>query len=51
MRWEGYRESWEVYRVSGEVGEPVTTWEPLEHVEDSIALREWKERAAASGSK
>ena len=52
VRWAGYHESWEVYRTSGEVGSPVETWEPLAHVEDSIALREWRERAAAaSGSK
>ena len=45
VQWEGYASSWEVYRTSGEVGDPISTWEPEVNLANSIALARWKKRA------
>ena len=42
VRWAGYRPSWEKWRVSGEVGGPIETWEPRLHLEGSEALVLWE---------
>ena len=50
VQWQGYDESWEAWRISGEVGEPVQTWEPLKHVRRTEAFKKWqraKQEAAA----
>ena len=45
VRWEGYHPSWEVYRATGNPGEPVTSWEPLSALVDNQALHTWREQA------
>ena len=42
VRWEGYRPSWERYRISGSKGDPLETWEPKINLEGSIALLRWE---------
>ena len=42
VRWEGYHPSWETYRATGNVGEPVTTWEPLSIMLNTEALHAWE---------
>jgi hypothetical protein len=42
VRWEGYHESWEVWRISGEVGSPLETWEPKKNMADTMALEAWR---------
>ena len=42
VRWEGYEVEWEAWRIQGEVGSPVETWEPLSHVRHTEAFRKWQ---------
>lgn len=46
VRWIGYDAAWEIYRSSGQVGEPIETWEPLSLVRDTLALQEWRAASA-----
>ena len=39
VQWEGYDASWEVYRATGNAGEPVTTWEPLSSLRNTEAYQ------------
>ena len=48
VRWAGYEESWEPWRIHGEVGSPLETWEPLAHVRNTDAFSAWRERASES---
>ena len=41
VRWQGYDPSWESWRITGEVGSPVETWEPLCHVRRTEAFLRW----------
>jgi hypothetical protein len=43
VRWSGYDPSWEGARISGEVGGPIETWEPLLLLAGTEALQEWRE--------
>ena len=43
VRWSGYDPSWEGARISGEVGGPIETWEPLLLLAGTEALKEWRE--------
>ena len=42
VRWEGYRPSWERWRISGSKGDPLETWEPKINLEHSLALERWE---------
>ena len=46
VRWAGYHPTWEAWRVAGQgqPGDPLQTWEPEDHLEDTIALFHWLER-------
>jgi hypothetical protein len=46
VRWAGYHESWEAWRLDGDVGDPVSTWEPESYLEETEALQDWKEQQA-----
>lgn len=46
VRWSGYDPSWELYRISGQPGEPIETWEPLTVLAGTQALRDWRVRQA-----
>ena len=46
VRWSGVDASWEAHRISGEVGEPIETWEYPCVVANTVALREWKAQKA-----
>lgn len=43
VRWAGYDASWEPWRISGQAGDPIETWEPARLLNGTLALREWKE--------
>lgn len=45
VRWEGYEEDWENWRIHGEVGSAVETWEPLCNVRKTQAYLRWQEAA------
>ena len=42
VRWAGYDASWEVFRINGQPGQPIETWEPLILVANTEALQDWK---------
>ena len=42
VRWQGYHPSWEAWRIEGQPGDPVITWEPEKNVIDSEAMWAWK---------
>lgn len=42
VRWAGYQPEWEVYRVQGEPGTALETWEPLLLVRNTEALQLWR---------
>ena len=44
VRWAGYDSAWEAWRIEGEVGEPLVTWEPLVNVRHTEALARWEEQ-------
>lgn len=42
VRWKpGYHPSWEPWRCSGQVGDPVETWEPVASLLNTEALERW----------
>ena len=48
VRWEGYDPTWETWRIQGEVGSALETWEPLAVVRRTMAYRAWEESKVAS---
>ena len=50
VRWAGYHASWETWRVTGEVGDPVETWEPQQTVANTLALEQWRSLRSGSSS-
>ena len=40
--WAGYHLSWEPWRISGEVGDPIETWEPEAAVINTNAMVTWR---------
>ena len=46
VKWAGYHASWEAWRIRGEPGTPLETWEPLRTVARTQALADW-DRARA----
>ena len=44
VRWQGYDPSWEAWRIHGEVGSPLETWEPETHVIRTVAYLTWQEQ-------
>lgn len=42
VEWSGYHPSWEAWRISGNVGEPISTWEPWSTVKNTEALQQWQ---------
>ena len=45
VRWAGYHHTWEPWRVTGAVGDPVETWEPEVTVRNTEAPGWWCGRA------
>jgi hypothetical protein len=43
VEWEGYEPEWEAWRISGNVGDPVATWEPGATVMNTTAMEAWAE--------
>lgn len=41
VRWKGYDPSWEAWRINGNPGDPVETWEPLLAIAHTEALMHW----------
>ena len=41
VRWAGYRPEWEPWRITGDVGDPIETWEPMSSLRDTEALLAW----------
>ena len=37
VRWAGYHPSWEAWRIHGDLGTPLQTWEPVSHVRRTVA--------------
>ena len=37
VQWEGYHPSWEAWRIHGDPGTPLQTWEPVSHVRRTAA--------------
>ena len=46
VEWAGYDPSWEEWRISGEPGTPLVTWEPLRNVRMTDAFCSWKQAQA-----
>ena len=44
VRWSGYDSAWEPARISGQVGGPLETWEPLLLVAATHAYEKWRQR-------
>ena len=44
VRWAGYHPAWEAWRIHGEIGSAVETWEPFRLVKDTEALDVWMRR-------
>jgi hypothetical protein len=42
VRWAGYHPSWEAWRIMGEPGTPIVTWEKARHVEGTETWRRWR---------
>lgn len=42
VRWAGYHPSWEAWRITGEVGSPVETWEQERVVRRTEAMTAWR---------
>ena len=42
VQWEGYHPSWEAWRIHGEEGTPLETWEPKSFVQRTAAWRAWR---------
>ena len=42
VQWEGYNPDWERWRISGQEGEPLQTWEPLKIVRRTEAYSSWQ---------
>ena len=42
VRWNGYHQSWEAWRIRGEAGSPLETWEPLHRIKQTCAYQEWE---------
>lgn len=43
VRWAGYQLEWEAWRIRGEPGSPIETWEPRSVVKNTLALVAWKQ--------
>lgn len=43
VRWAGYRPEWEAWRISGEIGDPIETWEPKSVIQATEAYQVWRE--------
>ena len=43
VRWQGYDPTWEAWRIDGEVGSPLETWEPEMNVMHTVAYSTWWE--------
>jgi len=43
VQWKGYHPSWEAWRIMGEPGSPVQSWESARNVEGTEAWSRWQE--------
>jgi hypothetical protein len=44
VRWTGYHPSWEIWRTTGSIGDPLETWETWATVSHTEALEAWQDR-------
>ena len=44
VRWVGYHPQWEAWRIRGEIGSALETWEPRFRVARTDAYKAWLER-------
>lgn len=42
VRWAGYDVTWEPWRINGQPGDPIETWEPPQRLRGTRALEVWK---------
>lgn len=42
VRWAGYDASWEPWRINGQLGDPIETWEPAQRLTGTAALEVWR---------
>lgn len=42
VRWAGYDVTWEPWRVTGQPGDPIETWEPSQRLRGTEALQKWR---------
>ena len=42
VQWEGYSPEWEPWRIDGNVGDPIATWEPWHSMKNTEALERWE---------
>ena len=42
VQWAGYEPEWEPLRITGQVGDPLESWEPLAFVKNTEALWRWR---------
>lgn len=47
VRWAGYDVSWEPWRINGQPGDPIETWEPVERLRGTEALENWRTRTSS----
>lgn len=50
VEWAGYDVSWEAWRISGEPGTPLRTWEPLKFVRRTEAFQAWQAARAPAAA-
>lgn len=43
VRWSGYDVNWEPWRINGQPGDPIETWEPAQRLKGTAALEAWRE--------
>ena len=44
VQWANYDESWERYRISGNAGDPICTWEPEDNITDPLLIDDYWRR-------
>lgn len=46
VRWSGYDVTWEPWRINGQPGDPIETWEPALRLRGTAALQAWRTRTS-----
>lgn len=50
VRWAGYHPEWEAWRIRGDPGTPIETWEPKVVVHRTLAFLEWQDTRRADSA-